>query len=72
MIDSTKLSGYPYSPTKRCDMVCKNSLAVKKKRVQVKYIESYLKDECMVWLTTRGDIWMWPMHRSGARYILNL
>jgi len=57
MIDSTKLSGYPYSPTKRCDMVCKNSLAVKKKCSQ---IESSLKDECMVWLTTRGDIWMQP------------
>jgi len=36
MIDTTKLSGYPYSPTKRYDMVYKNSLAVKKKRGQVK------------------------------------
>jgi len=36
MIDSTKLSGYSYSPAKMYDMACKNSLAVKKKRGQVK------------------------------------
>jgi len=37
MIDSIKLSGYPYPPTKMCDMAYKNSLAVKKKCGQVKY-----------------------------------
>jgi len=36
MIDSTKQSGYPYSPTKMCDMAYKNSLAVKNKYSQVK------------------------------------
>jgi len=40
-------------------MVCKNSLAVKKE-AQSSKVESYLKDECMVWLTTKGDIWMRP------------
>jgi len=34
-----------------------NSLAIK---AQPSKVESYLKDECMVWLTTRGDTWMWP------------
>jgi len=51
-------SGHPYSPTKRYDMVCKDSLAVKK--AQPSKVETYLKDECMVWLTTRDDIWMQP------------
>jgi len=52
MIDSTKLSGYPYSPTKMCDIPCKKQPICKKKRGQVKYVcRSYLKDECMVWLT---------------------
>jgi len=27
-----------------------------KKEVRPSKVESYLKDECMVWLTTRGDI----------------
>jgi len=45
MIDSTKLSGYPYSPTNMCNMACKNNLAVKKKHSQVKYVDSYFKDE---------------------------
>jgi len=31
-----------------------------KKEAQPSKVESYLKDECMVWLTTRGDIWMQP------------
>jgi len=43
MIDSTKLSAYPYSSTKMRDTACKNSLAVKK--VWLIKVESYLKDE---------------------------
>jgi len=30
------------------------------KEAQPRKVESYLKDECMEWLTKRGDIWMWP------------
>jgi len=48
-----------------------------KKEVWPSKVESYLKDECMVWLTTRGDIWMWPRHKywkpmcgSGATYVI--
>jgi len=29
-----------------------------KKEARPSKVESYLKDECMVWLTTTGDIWM--------------
>jgi len=54
MIDSTKLSGYPYSSYKLCGIPCKNSLAVKE--TQPSKVESYLRDEYMVWLTTRGYI----------------
>jgi len=60
MIDSTKLSGYLYSPTKRCDMVRMQKQPSCKKEVQPSKVESYLKDECMVWLTARDDIWMQP------------
>jgi len=31
-----------------------------KKEAQPIKVESSLKDECMVWLTTRSDIWMQP------------
>jgi len=31
-----------------------------KKEAWPSKVESYLKDEYMVWLTTRGDIWMQP------------
>jgi len=31
-----------------------------KKEALPSKVETYLKDECMVWLTARGDIWMWP------------
>jgi len=31
-----------------------------KKEVWPSKVESYLKDECMVWLATGDDIWMWP------------
>jgi len=58
MIDSTKLSSYPYSPTKCMIWHAKQPIAVK--IAQPSKIESHLKDECMEWLTTRGDIWMQP------------
>jgi len=31
-----------------------------KKEARPSKVESSLKDECMVWLTTRSDIWMRP------------
>jgi len=31
-----------------------------KKETWPSKVESFLKDECMVWLTTRDDIWMQP------------
>jgi len=44
MIDSIKLSGYPYSPTKMCDMAYKKQPSCKKEARPSK-VESYLKDE---------------------------
>jgi len=51
-------------------VICKSNGMQKKpcckKEVRPSKVESYLKmnawlkDECMVWLTTRGDIWMRP------------
>jgi len=57
MSDSTKLSGYPYSPTKCVIWHAKTAYSCKKE-VRPSKVESYLKDECMKWLTTRGGIWM--------------
>jgi len=32
----------------------------KEARAQPSKVESYMKDGCMEWLTTQGDIWMRP------------
>jgi len=45
-------------------MVCKNGLAVIV--VQPSKVEPHLKVEFMEWLTTRGDIWMWPRLIANA------
>jgi len=47
MIDSTKLSGYPYSPTKMCDMYDMQKQPSSVKETQQSKVESHLKDECM-------------------------
>jgi len=55
MSDSTKLSGYPYSSTK-CVIWHAKTVYGYKKEARPSKVESYLKDECMEWLITRGDI----------------